>query len=63
MYSGDWKLVAPHGQPWELYNLALDRTEVNNLADEHPETVVELSALYDSWAERCGVAPWPIAKQ
>ncbi|MEW4570007.1 arylsulfatase [Tautonia sp. JC769] len=59
---GDWKLVAPHGKPWELYNLALDRTELNNLADAHPQTVAELSALYDAWAERCGVAPWPIAR-
>jgi hypothetical protein len=35
---------------------------LNDLAEAHPETVVELSALYDAWAERCGVVPWPIER-
>lgn len=29
---GDWKAVAPVGEPWELYNLAVDRTESQDLA-------------------------------
>ena len=41
---GDWKLVAA-GQdgPWELYDLATDRTETRNLAREHPAKVRELA--------------------
>ena len=34
---GDWKLVSFKSQPWELYNIANDRTELNNLASQEPE--------------------------
>jgi len=37
--SGDWKLVKRNKGEWHLYNIANDRTELNNLAEEHPETV------------------------
>jgi len=57
--DGDWKLVASHNDPWELYNLGFDRSEVNNLADSHPEKVKELAAEYEAWTKRCGVLPWP----
>ncbi|MCP3696882.1 MAG: sulfatase-like hydrolase/transferase, partial [Planctomycetaceae bacterium] len=30
--SGKWKLVREYNKPWELYDLAQDRTEMNNLA-------------------------------
>ena len=58
--KGDWKLVAlGPGNKWELYNLATDRIESRNLADERPEIVKELSAEYDRWAARCGVIDYP----
>jgi arylsulfatase A-like enzyme len=60
--QGKWKLVAAHGSPWELYDLEADRTELNNLAAEHPEKATELKARYESWASRCGVQPWPLKK-
>ncbi|GIW93332.1 MAG: sulfatase [Pirellulaceae bacterium] len=56
---GKWKLVAKHGQPWELYDISQDRIESRNLAGEHPERVAELSAKYAAWAARAQVAPWP----
>lgn len=46
--SGDWKLVLkassvfPFDGKWELYNMADDRTETNDLADDYPEKVKEL---------------------
>jgi arylsulfatase len=41
---GDWKLVAAgRDGPWELYDLATDRTETRDLARQHPETVRELA--------------------
>jgi len=41
---GDWKLVAAGEEgKWELYNLAVDRTETNDLAKEEPERVKELA--------------------
>jgi arylsulfatase A-like enzyme len=40
---GNWKLVAAKNEPWELYDLAADRAETNNLAAKHPEKVRELA--------------------
>ncbi len=39
---GDWKLVADHQSPWELYDLRGDRCESRDLAAEHPQQVKEL---------------------
>ena len=58
MRKGWWKLVAGHGGPWELYDLEADRMEQSDLAGRHTDKVAELAALYDRWAERCGVRPW-----
>jgi arylsulfatase len=55
---GDMKLVAEYGKPWELYDLARDRSETKNLAAERPEIVRELSSAYDQWAKRSNVLPW-----
>ncbi len=60
--QGKWKLVAIHGKAWELYDLEQDRTELDNLADKYPEKVIELKSLYEIWAKRCDVLPWPIKK-
>lgn len=43
---GDWKIVAIKDGPWELYNLANDRAESNNLATAQPEKVKELEAIW-----------------
>jgi arylsulfatase A-like enzyme len=37
--DGAWKLVSFRSQPWELYNIPNDRTELNNVATEHPDLV------------------------
>jgi len=57
--AGDWKLVAKGpGSPWELYDLATDRVESNDLAARHPERVAELRAAWEAWARRSRVLPW-----
>ena len=43
---GDWKLVAAKDQPWELYDLATDRTETRDLAAQQPEKVRELAGRW-----------------
>jgi arylsulfatase A-like enzyme len=55
---GDWKLVAEHKRPWELYNLATDRSEQNDLSTSQEERVRALSALWETYAQRALVAPW-----
>lgn len=48
---GDWKLVA-HSRPqseWELYNLATDKTESQNLVTKNPDEFNRLKARYEEW--------------
>ena len=45
---GDWKLVAAKNEPWELYDLAHDRAENDNLAAKDSDKVRELSSLWQS---------------
>ena len=59
---GKWKLVSRHPGGWELYDLEADRTELVSLAGKYPEKVEQLKAMYESWAARCGVQPWPVNK-
>ena len=56
IYKDGWKAAAVHApltgkgnfdqDAWELYNLEEDRSESNNLADQHPE---KLQELIDAW--------------
>ena len=68
--QGQWKLVSESpssgsGQApgdWELYDMDEDRTELNDVAGRNPAKVTELAGIYNDWAERCGVLPWPPGK-
>ena len=44
------RLVADHKSPWELYDLAKDRSETHNLAAANPEKVNELEAAWNARA-------------
>lgn len=55
--QGRWKLVRDYPGPWELYDLDADRTELHDLAAQHPDRVRELEEQYRAWAHRCGVIP------
>ena len=57
--SGNWKLVSTYPDDWELYDLAADRVERNNLAARHPDIVKRLATEWNAWAERANVDPWP----
>ncbi len=60
MRQGKWKLVAknPSGA-WELYDMAKDRAETNDLAAKHPE-LVERNGRRSGrqWARANDVLPW-----
>ncbi|MBT1688503.1 arylsulfatase [Dawidia soli] len=56
---GRWKLLAVNQKPWELYDLQRDRTEIENVAAQHPDLVKELSAQWQTWAVQNKVLPKP----
>ena len=61
---GDWKLVAKgRNGKWELYDLKNDRVEMNDLSNKHPEKTKKLQAMWQSYAERTGVIPWPESRK
>ena len=60
---GKWKLVAEHKEPWRLYGMEADRTETRDLSRDHPDLRAKMIGMYDSWAERCGVLPWPVRRK
>ena len=49
---GDWKMAALNGHPWELFDLARDRTETKDLAAAYPEKVKQMNELWESWLKR-----------
>ena len=44
--DGDWKIVSFQSDPWELYDLAKDRTELHDVIAAHPDVAVWLQ---DAW--------------
>jgi arylsulfatase len=57
---GDDKLVRfGRNGAWELYDMKTDRTELHNLAAQHPEKVKTLAVNWQAWAERAHVVPYP----
>jgi arylsulfatase len=57
---GKWKLVAKgRTGPWELYDMEADRTELHDLAEKQPERVKQMADLWEAYALRTGVKPWP----
>jgi len=60
--DGKWKLVSKHPHGWELYDVDVDRTEMDDLSSREPERTRTMAARWDVWAKRVGVQPWPVAK-
>ncbi|PGH14594.1 hypothetical protein AJ79_02929 [Helicocarpus griseus UAMH5409] len=58
---GDWKIVyipKPKGpERWQLYNLAMDPGEVEDLAEVNPEKLKQLLKLWDLYVLETGVIP------
>ncbi|MFM7243319.1 MAG: arylsulfatase [Planctomycetaceae bacterium] len=57
--SGRWKAVLKHGGPWELYDMAVDRTELDDLTPQRPAVRDLLVHQWDEWAAASFVDPWP----
>lgn len=58
--DGKWKLVSRFPDQWELYDMEADRTELHDLAGAQPARAKAMAAMWDAWAERCGVQAWPM---
>ena len=64
IWNEGWKAVAKHkkGVPfendiWELYHIEEDFSEINNLADTHPDKLASLINLWFEEAERYDILP------
>jgi arylsulfatase len=58
--EGKWKLVSLAGAPWELYNMEVDRVELQDLAASESQRVQEMSSKWEAWAQRTHVLPRPV---
>jgi arylsulfatase A-like enzyme len=56
--SGDWKLLVMRGGERELYNLAEDIGEKNNLLSAQPAKAKELLAEYQAWNSQLVAPKW-----
>ena len=51
--KGDYKIVREGKGDWALYNLAKERTEITDLAGEHPEIVAGLTKIWEArWGKQ-----------
>lgn len=58
--KGNWKLTAlTDGGGWQLFNLANDYSETENVAVNNPEKFYELKKLWDAWAPTAGLSKTP----
>jgi len=55
--GGRWKFYRPH--PWELYDMDNDRSELHDLAGQHPGIVAKMAAAWNTWAKEANVFPAP----
>ena len=58
---GDIKLVRCHDQPWELYHMVDDRTELNDLTGKMGHLEHDLLARYRAWERETNVLDWNLA--
>ena len=56
MRNGNLKLVREYEKPWELYDLAHDRTELLNLAESESNLLNDMVNQWEEWARPTGVA-------
>jgi arylsulfatase A-like enzyme len=62
MRQGRWKIVWSKNEPreikWELYDLAVDRCETNDLAAKYPDRTAAMAEAWLAWARRVKVYPF-----
>lgn len=61
--KGDWKLMRHIDRPAELYNIAEDISERNNLVNEHPEMVKEMFKELYEWELTLARPSWLLQRK
>jgi arylsulfatase A-like enzyme len=59
--DGNWKLIEERNGKRQLYNLAEDLGEMNNLADEETSKVAKMSKLLDKWESQVDPPLYPVS--
>ena len=57
-YKSDMKLKKGQPEVWELYKIAKDRTDLNDLSEAEPEIFKNLTQAWEQWANTHQVQPW-----
>ena len=59
-YPGTWQTMYPYKNKgrWELYDMANDRSEMNDISNTNSEVLNEMVTSYERWAKKTGVVPW-----
>lgn len=57
---GHFKLVRKFNEPWELYDMDVDRTELHDLAGKNKPLLEALVKEYQGWADSVGVIDWSV---
>jgi len=56
----DTKLVKSRNGEWELYDMASDPTEMNDLSSTNLKLKDSLEAMWNQWAVENGILDWPL---
>jgi len=54
VWEDGWKAIEQGDSGWELYRLATDRTEQQNLAEQHPERLRRMRSRWEMWRKAVG---------
>ncbi len=75
---GKWKLISKASKQhsflwdktndlalenWELFDMEKDRTEMQDMAADHPELVKKMAAMWLVWGKRTGIVPRPYKEE
>jgi arylsulfatase A len=61
--NGDWKAIKVNMKnnpnvAWELYNLATDRSESNNVASRHPDIIAKMDSILQQEHQLAHINEW-----
>jgi arylsulfatase A-like enzyme len=48
--EGDWKIIRDKDAPWQLYDLATDKSETHDVAAQHLDKVQEMETTWERWS-------------